>query len=146
MFTDIQPTNPYQSKILFYVFQKVTTQTFLLLYHPLNTYQDFYTMLHVLHALFHLILATAIRNCTGRGSKVKVRVRIWSQTLPGCQPCLFYFLAVAFHLSLYRWGNWDSDKKRQTQVISQEQVVTGNKTEYKIPHGENRQLEMHHWG
>lgn len=32
------------------------------IYQPLNTYQNVYTMLSILHALFYLILTTDLRN------------------------------------------------------------------------------------
>lgn len=111
------------------------------IYHPLNTYQDLYTVLSVLHALFHLILTTALRNWRARGNTA--RGRIWSQTLPGFESCFSYLLAVELHPSFYRWGNYDSDKKKQSQVISQEQMVKEAETmKYKISYGKWGQVKM----
>lgn len=110
------------------------------------TYQELYTMLSVLHAWFHLVLTTAFRNWTARRNRTKIRGGVWSQTRPGFESCFFLLRSYWASPLLHWWGNRDSDKKRRSQVISQEQTVTGSKNNgiQNAQREKSGQIKMHH--
>lgn len=68
------------------------------IYPPLSTSKDLYTKLSVFTHLTSLNPHHSLKDSLNSASS--------------------YFLALELHPSFYRWGNCDSDKKRQCQVIS----------------------------